>query len=54
MRGHCTLLILLLTFAFGACGTRGPLTLPPPQIKTPATPASAAPADLNTPEEPAR
>jgi len=63
MRRSFPLAILLLTIALGACGTRGPLTMPPPRIKPPATaPAPVTPAepaepiavDLNTPEDPAR
>lgn len=51
MRRALPLLILLIT-ALAACGTRGPLTLPPPVTKPAAKPAPAAsvlPSDLNTP-----
>jgi len=50
-----TLAILLATLALAACGTRGPLTMPPP-VKPAALPASApaAAADLNTAKDPAR
>ena len=64
-----TLAILLLTTVLYACGTRGPLFLPPAQNK-PANTSNAAPvspsdmatttnvpttaADLNTPRKPAQ
>jgi predicted small lipoprotein YifL len=57
MRRALLLLIPLLT-ALTACGTRGPLTLPPPAAQTaPKPPPSAAPApanDLNTARPPSR
>jgi predicted small lipoprotein YifL len=34
MRQRLTLTVLLVSTTLGACGTRGPLTLPPPQSKT--------------------
>ena len=47
MRRALLLLIPLLT-ALTACGTRGPLTLPPPAAQTaPKPPPSAAPAPAN-------
>ena len=50
MRRPLPLLILLAAFALGACGTRGSLTLPPPQSKAPpaTSPAKPTPTDLNT------
>jgi predicted small lipoprotein YifL len=51
------LAVLLATLALAACGTRGPLTLPPPAKPAPAgadAPAPAAAADLNTAKDPAR
>jgi len=50
------LAVLLLTIALGACGTRGPLYLPPPRIKPPVaapTPVAPAPEKSVTPAEPA-
>jgi len=54
MRGHVTLFILLGTIALGACGTRGPLTLPPPAKVPASAPAPSTTTDLNTAKEPAR
>ena len=56
MRRHLSLAILLAITALTACGTRGPLTLPPPQSTLPAANAKAAPApaDLNTAKDPAK
>ena len=50
-----TFAILLAMLTLAACGTRGPLTLPPP-VTPAATQASApaAAADLNTAKDPAR
>jgi predicted small lipoprotein YifL len=53
MRRPFPLAALLLTMALGACGTRGPLYLPPPRIKPPvAAPAPVPAADPATPAEP--
>ena len=53
MRRPLPLAVLLLTIALGACGTRGPLYLPPPRIKPPVTaPAPVPVADPATPAEP--
>ena len=52
------LLLIPLLMALAACGTRGPLTLPPPAAQTaPKPPPSQTPApanDLNTARPPAR
>jgi len=56
MRRFFMLTVLLSTFTLGACGTRGPLTLPPPQSKAPTAAAGSQPVlasiDLNTAKEP--
>jgi predicted small lipoprotein YifL len=58
MPRFATLTLLLSLLALGACGTRGPLTLPPPG-KTALTAthadllAAPTPSDLNTTKEPA-
>ena len=52
-----TLFVTLLSLMLGACGTRGPLTLPPGKTVTkPATPSqsTATPNDLNTAKDPAQ
>lgn len=60
MRRQFTLSILVSSIALAACGTRGPLTLPPPPSKTPPAPADTSvtgkpvPVDLNTATEAAR
>ena len=54
MRRAFPLLLLVTTLA--ACGTRGPLTLPPPTAKPPAAQPAQKPApadDLSTPRNPA-
>ena len=53
MRQQLTLTILLVSTLLGACGTRGPLYLPPPRIKPPVSaPAPVPAADPATPAEP--
>jgi predicted small lipoprotein YifL len=53
MRQTLPLVVLLLTITLGACGTRGPLYLPPPRIKPPVSaPAPVPAADPATPAEP--
>ena len=47
MRRAIPLIFLLLT-ALTACGTRGPLTLPPPSAKTTQKPAPTLPASTQT------
>lgn len=37
MRPRLTLMVLLVSTLLGACGTRGPLTLPPQQSKAKAS-----------------
>ena len=60
MRQQLTLTILLVSTLLGACGTRGPLTLPPQQEKAAQTAPQAARAmaiaafnrtDLNTTQD---
>lgn len=60
MRQQLTLTILLVSISLGACGTRGPLTLPPPSRK-PISPnrlqydrycTRPVSIDLNTAKEP--
>ena len=55
MRRFATLTVLLPLLALSACGTRGPLTLPPTAKATlaQATPSPTLPTDLNTTKEPA-
>lgn len=61
MRQHL-LPVLLATIALGACGTKGPLILPPVQTATPPAsvgnpaqaPAGAVAKDSNTPGDAAR
>jgi predicted small lipoprotein YifL len=49
MRQRLTLIVLLASSLLGACGTRGPLTLPPPKSKAAfAHPATLTSIDLNT------
>ena len=53
MRQTLPLVVLLLTITLSACGTRGPLYLPPPRIKPPvAAPAPVPATDPATPAEP--
>ena len=60
MRQRLTLTILLVSISLGACGTRGPLTLPPPQSKADFSEHAAirpllhatVSIDLNTAKEP--
>ena len=52
-----TLFVLLLSLMLGACGTRGPLTLPPGKtVANPATQpqSTTTPNDLNTAKDPAQ
>ncbi|MDA0190055.1 MAG: lipoprotein [Proteobacteria bacterium] len=50
MRQYLAIAFLCASALLGGCGTKGPLTLPPPGTPTPAP----QPADLSTPASPAR